>query len=279
MNNHDEAFSQAFAEQSSTDRIRERIDGVHTAIQEKAKLASILTEEAKGKMRAVAELYSSLQPDQQDALGKVVLLERTLNTGPRVIRPTREVGSEIAMRYLGSPLEETAIGVLRNLNIAAGFIDEVKLYRLQSSLEGVDPDSPDAEEQIGEIARAVNYQPESPRISPRTSAQATRSTDLAAAFAPRDVESAIQERKEAIRSRLKQVAGMGDVLTDEARATMRTAVGYLDSLSQGGDIDVTGGLQLLEDALGMPSRVTRAAGERGAQRGDSPQRSRVSRGG
>lgn len=256
---------QAFAEQSAGSAFQKRIAAVQAKIQQQAGMSSILTEEAKGKMRAVVEFSSSLQPDQEDTLGKVGLLERSLDVGQQVTR-SRGADSEMIQKFMGTPTEQTIIGIMRQLNMGTGFIDASRSLELQARLRNIDPSSPNAQSQIDEIARTVNYQPETQSTSRGVTREA-RAGNLSEAFAPRNRTEEYQARGNALREKLQQIAGMSDILTDEARATMAEAVKYLDSLDIQGDEEIAGKLGLLEDALGVHPPVYRGSGGRGVTRG------------
>jgi len=256
---------QAFAEQSAGSAFQQRIAAVQAKIQQSAGMANILTEEAKGKMRAVVEFSSSLQPDQADALGKIGLLERSLGVGRQVTR-SRGDDSEMAQKFIGTPAEQIIIGIMRSLNMGTGFIDANRSLELQARLRNIDPSSSTAQSQIDEIARAVNYQPEA-QSTGRGATRDARSGNLSEAFAPRNRIEEYQVRGNALRERLQQIAGMSDILTDEARATMTEAVKYLDSLDIQGDKEIAGKLGLLEDVLGIHPPVYRGSGGRGVTRG------------
>lgn len=257
---------QAFAEHSAGSVFQKRIAAVQAKIQQQVGMASILTEEAKGKMRAVVDFSSSLQPDREDVLGKVGLLERSMGTSQQVTR-ARGADNEMVARFLGTPSEQTVIGIMRQLNMGAGFIDGNQLLELQAKLRNIDPSSPDAQTQIDEIAKVVHSQPEAQQVSRGSTAREGRSTNLSEAFAPRNNLEGFQAREKAIRERLQQIAGMSNILTDEARATMSEAVKYLDSLDIQGDKDITGKLGFLEDALGVHPPVYRGSDSRGVTRG------------
>lgn len=255
---------QAVVEQNVGLPFQKRIVAVQAKIQQLAEMASILTEEAKGKMRAVVEFSSSLQPDQPDTLGKVGLLERSLNVDQQVTR-SRKADSKIVQKFIGTPAEQTIIGIMRQLNIGAGFIKANQSLELQAELRNIDPNSPTAQSQIDEIAKAVNYQPEEQSSNKEVTREA-KNVNLSEAFKPLDRAEEYKKRENALRERLQEIAGMRDILTDEARAIMAEAVKYLNSLNIQ-DKNVAGKLGLLEDALGVHPSVYRGSQGRGVTRG------------
>jgi len=258
-----ETGSTVFAKLSSNDALQTRYSVIQTKILQQAGMASILTDEAKAKMRAVTSVFETTQVVQPDAFGRIGLLERTLGLTEQATRTTRDSeGTEIMKGFMGTEFQPRVTGILSRLNELAGFIDGNKRLEIMSRLRGLDPKAADLAAKVGEIEGLLKIDPNA-RPAQTTKRTVTRSTSLSEAFAPRDKVSALSSRRVALEERLKKIAEASDVLTDEARATMDEAVKYLGTIDVNGE-DAEGRIGLLEDALNVHPPVYRGSASRGS---------------
>jgi hypothetical protein len=131
-----EARSTAFAKPNPNDALQTRYSAIQAKVLQQAGMASILTDEARAKMRAVTSFFEATQVAQPDALGRIGLLEGTLGLNKQATITTRSSVSEIE-RLLkinpnARPAQTAKRTVTRSTSLSEAFAPRDKVSALSS---------------------------------------------------------------------------------------------------------------------------------------------------
>lgn len=239
--------AQPSLERGRNEAMEKRMEAIGIRINSLAQIGGKTVEQAQGKLKAVIELAATIQPEQDDILGKVCLLERGMGLYRDFPKPVA-FDIKFTEKYLevDQAVRRFAGGVRKQLDIAWGFADRDVVGGLMVKLKNLDPKAPNATTQLQEIADSIKYQPETP---PASTASAKEMPALQAK------ELSYISRTGALATRLQQLATLDNILTDEAKATLVVAIEYLNSTksADGSQIDsnIGGKIELLESAFNV----------------------------
>ncbi len=81
-----EKFEEMFKSPDKNEQLNRRMETLSGAIQERAQMNDVLTEEARAMAREAVSLFESINVSSPDAVGKITLLEAALNIKSQVKR-------------------------------------------------------------------------------------------------------------------------------------------------------------------------------------------------